>query len=184
MGKVNKTGPKSALNLSSSKKAQHYIFAAVVLLGYAFLIIRPAVQTSADTSAFKSLYENFLSESPVIINNALYSSANLSETYSDFADEFISFSKTRDPNFRLVYLLAEEDTLVVGNRLDIEINLTAASTPYTIASNSDLTIPKPASASVVIGKRSYGFSFDERDIQAKFLFRKADRKEVRVYVQD
>ncbi|MFH1182629.1 MAG: hypothetical protein V1702_06750 [Candidatus Woesearchaeota archaeon] len=167
-----------------NKKAQYYIFAAVVLLGYAFLIIRPAVQAGAETSAFKSLYENFISESPVIINNALYSSSNLSEDYKAFADEFISFAKTRSPNFRLVYLLAENDNLVVGNRLDIGINLTASSIPYTLASNSELTIPKPASASVIIGKRAYEFSFDERDIQAKFLFRNADRKEVRVYVQD
>lgn len=166
-----------------NKKGQQYIFAAVVLLGYAFLIIRPAVQTAPEASAFKSLYENFISESQVIINNALYRSSNLSADYNDFTGEFISFAKTKDPNFRLVYLLAERDTLVVGNRLDIDINLTAA-TPYTLTPNSELTIPKAASATVIIGKREYEYSFDERNVQAKFLFRKADRNEVRVYVHD
>jgi hypothetical protein len=165
-----------------SKKGQFYIFASVVLLTYAFFIMRAPVLGTPETSAFESLYENFLSESPVVINNAIYKSANLSETYGEFVDSFLSFSKTKDPNFRLVYLLAEHDSLVIGNRLDMEINATIGSTSYALPPNSQITIQKPDDVAIAIGRKAYQFSFGSEDTQVKAIFRRADKKETRVSV--
>ena len=167
-----------------NKKAQFYIFIAILLLTYAFAIARPSAAPKEPVPVFKSLYQNFISESPTVINNALHSSGNVSDAYKNFVDTFISFAKTKEPNFRLLYILVNNDKLVVSNRMDSAINATVNQNSYQISSNQELTLGKADSADIIIGTNTYSFSFDDTDTQVKALFRKEDKNEVRVYVYD
>jgi hypothetical protein len=165
-----------------NKKAQFYIFVAILLVTYAFAITRPATAPKQTVSAFKSLYENFISESPVVINHALHNSSDVSAVYELFVDDFLQFARTKEPNFRLVYLLVDGDTLVIGNRLKDTINVTANQNPYSLSSGKQLTLDKSDTAELIVNDIRYEFSFDETDVQLKALFRKEDKNEVRIYV--
>jgi hypothetical protein len=167
-----------------NKKAQFYIFTAILLLTYAFAISRPTVAPKQPISSFQSLYKNFLYESPIVVNNALHESGNVSDAYRQFVDDFISFAKTKDPNLRMAYLLVDNGKLVIGNRLKSAINVSENQNSYTVSSNQELTIDKPASVELLVNDIAYTFSFDESDIQVKALFRKEDQNEVRIYVYE
>jgi len=166
----------------SNKKGQLYIVAAILLLTYAFAIARPSVSPKLPISSFQSLHKNFISETPVVVNNALQQSDNVSATFKTFVDDFSIYAKTKDPNFRLVYLLVDKDKLVVGNRLDDSVNVTIGDTVHKISSNQELTVNKAASADLLVNGITYSYLFNDDNVQLKAFFRKEDQNEIRVFV--
>ncbi|MBN2454193.1 hypothetical protein JXB11_01470, partial [Candidatus Woesearchaeota archaeon] len=80
-------------------------------------------------------------------------------------------------------LLAEGDSIVIGNRIKREITVSAGSS-YSLAEGSVLTIGRTSPVLILVGDITYTFPFEASGIQMKALFRKEDQNEVRVYVYE
>ncbi len=169
------------LSLFSGKKGQFYILTAIVLISYAFMIIRPSAVVQEKRDVFRELYQNFISESPVVVNNAVYDGANVSERFSAFAASYADYAVTKSPNFRFLYILRDGNSMVVGNRLGLSVNLTAGGSIYSVSDRSVITI-SPADAGVDVAGISYSFGIGTEDYQVKSLFRQRSDDGLRVYV--
>lgn len=165
------------------KQGQFYILTAIVLLTYAFMIVRPSPILQEKRDVFKELYQNFISESPVVVNNALYDGANVSQRFASFAGTYADYSVTRSPNFRFLYILRDDTFMLVGNRLGVSVNVTSAGSSYAVADRSTLTI-SPADVSVDVAGISYAFSIGPETYQVKSLFRQKNDEGTRIYVNN
>lgn len=172
----------AAEKLVSNRKAQFYLFTAIVLIAYAFSIARTEPLVQEETDAFKELYENFITESPMVINNALYQQANVSEKFEAFASAYADYARTRQPNFRLAYILRSEGNMLVGNRLGLGINATLTnSTSYEISDGSTFTLA-PQDIALEVAGISYTFTIGSEAYQVKSLFRQKTSTETRIFV--
>jgi len=169
------------MKFMNNKKGQFYIFIAIVLIAYAFNIARPLPLAKERPDVFKELYENFITESPVVLNNALYQGINISSGFTSFADSYADYAITRQPNFRFVYLLKDEGALVVGNKLGLSLNVSVANTSYLMSDDSTLTI-NPEDLTLSVAGISYDFVIGPESYQVKSLFRQKTSTETRIFV--
>ncbi|MBI2136943.1 hypothetical protein HYU12_00310 [Candidatus Woesearchaeota archaeon] len=168
-------------NMLRSKKGQFYIFAAIVLITFAFMIAKPAPKLQEKPDAFKELYQNFITESSIVVNTALYDNANVSDRYRSFADSYSQYATTKSPKFRFAYILKDDNTLVIGNRLGEELNVTLSNTSQTLGDKKELTT-SPQKATLYIEGTKYEFTMGQETYQAKTLFRQKTDTETRIYV--
>ncbi len=163
------------------KQGQFYILTAIVLITYAFTIVRPSAVAQERTDAFKELYQNFISESPVVVNNALYDGANVSERFSAFAGSYADYAVTKSPNFRFLYVLRDGDSMLVGNRLGVSVSVTVGGSSYNVTDRSVIAV-SPADVGVDVAGVSYSIGIGPEAYQVRSLFRQKSDDGLRVYV--
>lgn len=166
--------------MMKSKKAQFYIFTAIVLIGYVMTIAPSAVTPKKPVSTFRNLHENYVAESPKIINNAMHYDGNVSALFENFSDSFMAYAKTRDPNFGLAYALLYEERIYAKNYLGETINITANTTVIGLNSDSKGEAAKAGTAEFNVSGLAYTLKFTE-PVQAKVFFRAKKGKEVSIY---
>ena len=83
--KIKKTNLK---NLIRQRKAQFYIFTAILLSSMMLAIITSSSRATRPETAFRELEDNFMAESTVVINSAIYNRTNVSLQYLDFSNRF------------------------------------------------------------------------------------------------
>ncbi len=169
------------LGLFRGRRGQFYILTAIVLISYAFMIIRPSSVFQEKRDAFRELYQNFISESPVVVNNAIYDGANVSERFSSFAGSYADYSVTKSPNFRFLYILRDGDSMIVSNRLGESVNVSVGGSRYGVGDRSSISV-SPADVGVDVAGISYSFGIGPEAYQVKSLFRQKSDGGLRVYV--
>ncbi|MBI2141105.1 hypothetical protein HYU16_01640 [Candidatus Woesearchaeota archaeon] len=170
------------ISMLQGKKGQFYILIALLLIAYAYTLIRQEVPVRKPKDTFQLLHEGYMSEGMAAINSAVYEEANVTARFAGFTGDYMAFAKSAAPNFRLVYLLRHKDQLVVGNRLDSSLNITLGNADYSIGPGSEQTAAV-SNATIRIAGNSYSFVFlQEGEIQLKALFREASRLTTRVFV--
>jgi len=101
-----------------NKKSQFYAFAAIVLIA-GFL----AVVTNKSTISFEkvdniaALKQNYVHESNIIINNAVYQNKNISTQLRQFTEEFIEYAKNKNINLGIIFLYSQHDKVYIVNYL-------------------------------------------------------------------
>ena len=163
-----------------SKRAQFYILAAILLVGYVMTIAPAAIKPKKPISTFKSLHQNYMDESAKAINNAVYYDSNVSELLMNFSDSFSAYAKTRDPNFRLVYALLYRDRIYMKNYLDETINATANTTLVGLGGNSYTDTAAAGSLALNVSNLIYTLRFD-KPVQLRAFFRTKSGEEASVY---
>ena len=176
-----KRGNTKMIKALQGKKGQFYILIALLLIAYAFTLTRQEVPVRKPKDAFQLLHEGYISEGKAVINNAVYEEANVTARFASFTDDYLAFAKSADPAFRLVYLLRYKDQLVVGNRLDSNINVTIGSADYVVGSGTEQTTAA-SNATITVAGINYNFRFSQDDIQLKALFREASRLTITGFV--
>lgn len=169
------------IGLFTGKRGQFYILTAIVLISYAFMVIRPSAVVQEKRDVFKELYQNFISESPVVVNSAIYDGANVSERFSAFAGSYADYAVTKSPNFRFLYILRDGDSMIVGNRLGMSVNVTVGGSGYNVTDRSVITV-SPAGVGVDVAGISYSFGIGPEAYQVKSLFRQKGDDGLRVHV--
>lgn len=164
-----------------SKKGQVYIFVAILLIAFAFSVARPLTAGQPKSDAFTQLHENFVRESPVVVNSALYGGSNVSASFSAFADDYFDYARSKSPRFRFLYLLRDGDALVIGNHLGIEVNASFSGASYNVSRDSTVTVT-PADLTLYVDGIGYSFDITDDAYQVKSLFRQQDNLERRVFV--
>ena len=163
------------------KQGQFYIFIAILLIVSAFAITRPAPLLQEKRDAFKELYQNFITESAVAVNSALYDDSNVSERYQTFADEYADYAKTKSPKFGFMYILRDGNVMVVGNKLGLSVNLSFTKSTVNVDSDA-LHTTTPQNLSIIVDDTQYDFDIVSDQYQAQTLFRQKKGDEIRFFV--
>ncbi len=110
------------------KKGQIFILAAIIIGFLLFILVTPLNIIKSSQSLdddFESISKNYKLESARFVNQVLQEEVSLEEVRDKFvlfSALFTSYSKTKNPNFRLLYILPYKDKIVLGNYLDTSVN--------------------------------------------------------------
>ena len=170
------------MRLAKNKKGQFYIFIAILLITYALNIARPIPLAQEPIDVFKELYNNFLTESTVVVNNALYENKNVSESFISFSNEYSDYARSRSSQFGFIYVLKDGDEIVVGNELGISVNLSITDASYNVSSDSTQTI-SAQDITVDVAGINYEFTTSSQEYQIQSLFRQKTNIETRIFVK-
>ena len=168
-----------------SKKGQFYILIALLLITYAFQLARQDVPVRKPKDTFQVLYEGYINEGAIVINNAVYEEANVPARLGNFTTNYLVFARSAEPGFRLVYMLKQKDQLAIGNRLGSDLNATVGNSSYILTQNEDRIVPlgNSKTTSLKVAGISYAFGFSSDEMQIKALFRTSDKLSTRIFVQ-
>ncbi|MDP3917200.1 MAG: hypothetical protein Q8Q42_02835 [Nanoarchaeota archaeon] len=143
------------------KKGQVYILAVIVIGFLIFTIITPSnlLHQKIIDDDFQSLSRNYQVESAKLLNELLNKKIVdrqlIENTFLNFTVSFTSYSKTKNPNFGLIYAFPFENYLFIGNYADIDVNFTVGSSTISLEGCFN-----EVSTSVTL----YGISIDQPDI--------------------
>jgi hypothetical protein len=99
-------------------KAQFYIFAAVLLCTVLFVAAINRIYIQEPSIGLSKLYQNYIEESNILINNAVFEGKDPGMQVKNFTQYYISFAKGKNVNIGIFYLLIYPDnTTVNGNYL-------------------------------------------------------------------
>ena len=113
--------------MKPNKKAQFYILTAIVLVGYATLLLQSVDVVPPPSPAFRQVYENFEFESSAVINNALFqqggADTEIDTEYERFLDNFISYSKMKKLSVGVFAILEHGDYVYFFNKMDNSVRI-------------------------------------------------------------
>ena len=105
------------------KRGQIYILAALIISVVVFiLVLRPnvVIQEKLEDD-FEKLSSNYEYESSRFTNSIINQELNVSSSFFNFTLLFVSYSKSQNPNFNLIYAFGFEDIINIGNFMEEEI---------------------------------------------------------------
>ena len=90
-----------------------------ILLSFALFSITYATNTIAEPivySNFNEVSRNYIYESSNLINNLLsLKNENIKNEVNEFTINFLSYAKSRDPTFQMIYFYSEDETVYLQN---------------------------------------------------------------------
>ncbi|MBI5398379.1 hypothetical protein HZB03_02845 [Candidatus Woesearchaeota archaeon] len=122
------------------KKAQFYIFTALILIAYTATLLRPQQLMMPPSKVFAEVNGNFVREGKEVINNALFEQANVSREYTLFVDRFVAYALLRGMDLEVFSILVDGGQIHLSNRLKKDASLLGRS--EIIGVGGELTIPK------------------------------------------
>ena len=168
-----------------SKKSQFYIVTALILLAVTFSIYPSFLRPTKPVTVFDELSANFEVESPKVVNNALYRGNEPGAVLRNFTTEFLAYAKTRDPDFRLLYVFAHNSSIEIGNYLVFQVNASTNSSSILVGPNNNGVVPLSAVVSVKVNNFNYKFAnLTGSGLVLKSLFRSRKDRETKVHVTD
>src|SRR3989344_529542 len=111
------------------KRGQVYLLAVIIL---AFVIYTLYTETNTIQEAiveddFEQLTLNYERESAKLINyllaNNIKNSNDIQDYFTMFTTTFTAYSKTKNPNFGLLYLFDYQNNLYIGNYLEEDVDV-------------------------------------------------------------
>jgi hypothetical protein len=160
--------------LFHNKKGQFYIFMAVVFCSLALLLILSNFGARGLKPVYNDLKNNFVKESHFVINSALYGDVDLMTRLNNFISYFSDYSKSRNVDFNVLYLLSRDDVLYVTNYLDEDVGLSSSYGNYNILSNSTVILDKDSSIYIDVDDVVNKLDFDDSYLQTKIYFKLGD----------
>ncbi len=100
------------------KKAQFYMFTAVILISYVFFIV--ANKSSISTSEVENLelyLDNYIHEATIVINNAVYYNNNISTALNNFTESYIAYTEDKNLDIGIVSLYSYNNQIIIANYL-------------------------------------------------------------------
>lgn len=155
----------------NSKKGQFYIFVAVIFCSLALTLVLSNFGTRGYRIVFENVKDNFVSEAPNVINSALFTGANLTEQFEEFALYYQDYAKTRNVNFRILYFIVHNGILQINNLLDFDIGVATALANYQINSSTMVELEKPEYVDVTVDDYVTHIPFTNDTTQIKMYFR-------------
>ncbi len=122
------------------KKGQVYLLATIIIGFLIFTIITPSnfIHKKITDDDFEELSANYQIESSKILNQLLnredLSKELVNSTFLNFTVSFTSYSKTKNPNFGIVYAFPYRSWVFLGNYADVDVKFTATGTTELILS--------------------------------------------------
>ncbi len=113
------------------KKGQIYILAVVIIAFLMYTLVTPVnfLHQRVIDDDFEELSQNYQIESAKLLNTLLnkqnVSLGLVNNTFLNFTVSFTSYSKTKNPNFGLIYAFPFRNWLFIGNYADVDVNVTS-----------------------------------------------------------
>lgn len=113
------------------KKGQIYILAVVIIAFLIYTLVTPIniIHQRIIDDDFEELSENYQIESAKLLNALLNKKdadlGLINSTFLNFTVSFTSYSKTKNPNFGLIYAFPFGNYVFIGNYADVDINLSS-----------------------------------------------------------
>jgi hypothetical protein len=106
-----------------NKKAQFYIFTAIMLIGYSTLLLNSLNVVPDISRNFRRVYDNFAFESGMCLNNALFEGTDVPLEFSRFLDSFISYSRTKKLDVEVFAVLMHGENVYFMNMMDNPVHI-------------------------------------------------------------
>ncbi len=109
------------------KKGQVYILAVLIIGFLVFTIMTPSniLHQRVVDDDFEELSKNYQLESSKLLNELLNQAGTndeiINSTFLNFTVSFTSYSKTKNPNFGLIYAFPYENEIFIGNYADVSL---------------------------------------------------------------
>ncbi len=137
-----------------NKKGQFFIIIAIFLALVIFgLSLQPnKLRQDLPLYDFSSLSDNYIEESPKVVNYAIYNKKNVTEVLPEFTQDFIQYAHSINPSLGLVYVYNDNNAILVENYLnETSITLRTQNTSQELF-NSQFAVVNEVSITVA-GKR-------------------------------
>ncbi|MBN1544358.1 hypothetical protein JW898_02745 [Candidatus Woesearchaeota archaeon] len=176
-------------NPFNSRKAQFYIFTAIVLIAYSTLLLQSATVVPEPTGAFRSAYDNFVFESSAALNNALFEQADLNQEYERFLDSFVSYSKMKKLSIEVFSVLEAGEYVYFSNKMSnpvriINLNETIPPGINTYFLRSNLPEAVLEVRDDVFHENIYKFTISQQGTDAKAVLRVSKGAKRQIFVQE
>lgn len=162
---------KSHKNHKMHKKGQFYLLTAIILLVVLWSGLPTANEQKIVRSTFELLRDNFITETPYVVNHAISSQGNLSKAYNNFVLSFIDYASSKQVAFGVAYVLKTESKIEVGNYiggpLTVETNGQLATQQEGEVSQYDLS----EKLNLYFGNSTFKYEFASEPVEFKALFR-------------
>ena len=101
----------------NNKKGQLYLMAAVIIAFVLYVILSPSniVRKTTETSNFQEIAKNFDTESARFLNDIIPHNQPIYGSFLNFTILFTSYSKTKNPDFGLIYSFIYKGKIYLGN---------------------------------------------------------------------
>ncbi|MBN2422197.1 hypothetical protein JXB41_03135 [Candidatus Woesearchaeota archaeon] len=152
------------------KRAQFYIFAAIILCSVVFVGTVNKITVEEPSKKFQSFYENYLIESSEVINSAIYESRDISEQFKNFTLDFIEYADSKNVELGILYVLIYPDNeAIIVNYLNSEANVDFV---YSVPPDTEKIINLGNNFTLEIDDQEYYFNVSSgENIKLEFLFR-------------
>ncbi len=171
--------------LFNSKKAQFFIFTAIILIAYSTLLLQSESATPDPSRTFRMVFENFVFERTSAMNNALFEGKDVNTEYEKFLDSFISYSKMKKVDLEIFSVLETGERVYFSNKMKIpvailNINETIAPGVNTYFTRLNLSEAVLEVRDDVFHENIYKFNISNQgtDSKAVLRVRKGSRREI------
>lgn len=167
-----------------NKKAQFYIFTAILLSAYAFTIYANSrVIANEPSKTFKELKDNYLIEGEKVPNNAIYTNKEIENQFENFTAEFRDYAKTKNINLGIFYILINNDNIFLMNHLDSSASITTTQT-YNLEINQNTTIPTTNIIILNYNNINYAFEVSSEQYQINSLLVAKKAQDIAIFVNN
>ncbi len=172
-----------------SKKAQFYIFTAVVLIAYSTLLLQSDSVIPESSKNFRNVYDNYIFESSQVLNNALFEQQDTDQEYERFLDQFISYSQMKKLSIEVFSILETEDYVYFSNHMTnpvhiINVNETVPAGGKTYFLRADLSEAVLEVRDDVFHENIYKFTISQQGTDAKAVLRVKKGAKREIFVQE
>jgi hypothetical protein len=172
-----------------NKKAQFYIFTAILLIAYSMLLLQSYNVVPEASKNFKQVYDNFVFESSAALNNALFEQEDINEEYERFLQSFISYSKMKKLSIEVFSILETGDRVYFSNKMSNSVRIININ--ETIPPDSNTYFPRSNLSEAVLEVRDdvfheniYKFTISNEGTDAKAVLRVQKGAKREIFVQE
>ena len=99
------------------KRGQIYLVSALIIVFILYIILTPSniIKKTTESSNFEDISKNFDRESSRFMNILIGKKQAVYDSFLNFTILFTSYSKTKNPDFGLIYTFAYDNKLYFGN---------------------------------------------------------------------
>jgi len=163
------------------KKAQLYLFAAIILIVLAFTLATSQIARPEDSGVFQQLVTNFKTQAPIALNQAVYGGTNVSQAFVTFTQDYAEYARTRDPAFGFIAMYSRDDEIMIINTLQESADVLYGSL---IRVDTEARIPYKGSSLTI---RYHGIDYElsiERSLSLRAVFISQTKERVNVHVME
>lgn len=153
--------------INKSKKAQFYLFTAILLCVSAYGLLSGAPAAKEKNADSEVLASNYFFEAKNVINQALYKESSPSLDADIFTNKFISYAKTKNTDIQIAYLLKNDDKIRAVNYLKNDINIISHN--KTIKKSESITLNLTNIITIRYDETDYNYTFTNDTVEFKAL---------------
>ncbi|MBR9690383.1 hypothetical protein GOV08_01735 [Candidatus Woesearchaeota archaeon] len=151
----------------ANKKAQFYLFVALILALSAYSLLSPGIVSKQRDFDFEEIYNNYIHEGEIVINQALYKNIDIVETFDNYTVNFIEYAKTKNTDFYVAYIIKEDNAVSVVNYLKSKINISSHNTTLDVQKSTTLNTTN--NIMINYEGQDYNYTFSDEYVQFKAL---------------